>query len=531
MTNELNRFGSALFASNEEKMRAGLYKQRSNSLLVGFDGQRPLFYSGMGGLLLTAGARGGKLKDILAYNLCSGIFGHSLLTLDQKGELAAISQDQTPDQKHTGHWNPAALHKLPQDRINPVDYITIHSPTLFSDIKVFCENMVKSSGVKNGDFFEGRAREILEALCLTLVKLNGVLTLPDLYRAINLIVSGGDSWLDFAFEMAESGFPIAVRIEEEIASFRASNSEGFQGILGELFKAFACLSDPTLIQSVSPPYTFSMAQLCEGDQAYQVYMMPPAEFVEAWGPVIKALFVAGMIYKSRAPSAPQQTWILDECAQLGAFPLVTKMFTYGAGIGIRPWAVFQSTYQMRALGDNADSIITSSAALRSYFAVRDLQTAQTVSKMLGDQTLEFDEEFKQSESRFARQKAVHALMNGADPQQVGMEIAHHTYQVNQKSKKQRQLMTPDEILNMPNNKQLIFVDGVEHPIYADRRAYFEQRFMAGRYHPNPHHPPLDRVRVKTLLGHAWRKVECKPVPSKFADYPQYRDGYWSTVKG
>ncbi len=55
-------------------------------------------------------------------------------------------------------------------------------------------------------------------------------------------------------------------------------------------------------------------------------MMPPAEFVDAWSTVIKAMFVAARIYKSRAPSAPQQTWIIDEAAQLGQFPLIVKLF-------------------------------------------------------------------------------------------------------------------------------------------------------------------------------------------------------------
>ena len=108
-----------------------------------------------------------------------------------------------------------------------------------------------------------------------------------------------------------------------------------------------------------------------------------------------------MIYKARQPQAPRQTWILDECAQLGGFPLVEKLFTYGAGIGIRPWAVFQSVFQMDRLGGGAKNIITSSAQIQSYFAVRDIDTAQAVSRMLGSQTLEYDDELMQKVKRHA----------------------------------------------------------------------------------------------------------------------------------
>lgn len=237
-----------------------------------------------------------------------------------------------------------------------------------------------------------------------------------------------------------------------------------------------------------------------------------------------------MIYKSRAPQAPRQTWILDECAQLGAFPLVTKLFTYGAGIGIRPVAVFQSTKQMRAIGRDAETIITSSAALRIYFAIRDIESATDVSRMLGAQTLEYDDEERQAASRLAKQQAMNALLMGEDPFRAGLEYKHHSGMVDHRSKMHRLLRTPDEVLNTPADRMYLFTDGLDAAIYGHRRAYYEEKSMAGRYNPNPYHPPLDRVRVKTAFGHSWRAVITERVPSQFAHYPQYRNGLWSRIE-
>lgn len=494
------RFGSAAFAAEQDLRRAGMFTQKPNSLLVGFHEKRPIFYSGAGGLLLTAGARGGKLRDVLAYNICTSIHVLSMLILDMKGELAAISQDQTADRKFAIYWNAAALHGLPQHRINPVDYIRADSPSLVSDVKVFCENLIPPSTSANGRYFEERAREFLEAIILTEVRVSGTLTLPRLYEIINLIPGNSEAWLNFAFEMSESGFPISARIEEEIAESRNESSNGFRGILGEIFRSVACLSDPVLMASVSPPYDFSFKDMCEGGNRYHVYLMPPAEFVGAWSPVIKAMFVAGMIYKARTPQAEQQTWVLDECAQLGGFPLLEKLFTYGAGIGIRPWAIFQSTYQMERLGRNTANIITSSAQLRSYFAVRDVQTASAVSQMLGMQTLSFDDEVMQARARHAKHQAVQSVLSGGDPLMAALNVAHHRQEAQMQSKQQRLLRSPDEILNAPDDEQIIFTDDLPHPVLAQRRAYYEQAFMAGRFHPNPYHPPLDRVRVRSVMG-------------------------------
>lgn len=531
--NEHFRFGSAAFADMRELSDASFFRASPMALFIGFFQGRPLWYHGAGGLLLTAGARSGKLRDILAYNLCSGIYtGGSLLVLDMKGELAAISQDQTPDQKFCAYWNPLALHGLPQNRLNPVSYIRKGSPTLVSDVKVFTENMIPLSGSANGKYFEMRARDIVEAITLTLVEQNGTLTLGDLYRVINLIPVGGEEWLSFAYMMHRSEYPLARRVEAEIhRSRKEGTSGGFPGILGEIFKAFSCLSDPVLLASVSPPFDFDLSALTRGDQRWQVYLMPPAEFVDAWAPIIKAVFVSATIYKSRAPKAPQQTWVLDECAQLNNFPLVVKLFTYGAGIGIRPWAVFQSTEQMNALGTNAKNIITSSAALQIYFALREISSARDVSTMLGTQTLEYDDMLQQGQNRLAKSRMLQSLFAEDDPVSAGLALRYYTLASEHRSKQMRPLQTPDEVLNAAPNSAFIFADSVPHPIYAERKAYFAQSFMAGRFHPNPYHPPQDRVRIAGGLGtNRWLHVRKEPVPKRYAHYPQYVSGQWSVLR-
>ncbi|MEO1405125.1 MAG: type IV secretory system conjugative DNA transfer family protein [Pseudomonadota bacterium] len=300
--------------------------------------------------------------------------------------------------------------------------------------------------------------------------------------------------------------------------------------MGEVFRAVAPLSDPILMDAVSPPFDFSLGDPCRGDRAYQVYLMPPAEFVEAWAPILKSIFVGAMIWKARAPGAPQQTWVLDECAQLGRFPLVPKMFTYGAGIGIRPVAVYQSADQMKATGPNAVTIIPSSAACQLWFAIRDLASATSVSRMLGAQTLEYDDPAAQARARHAKQQALQALLNGGDPFGAGLSYKHHREEAERPSKQHRLLRTPDEVLNTPGDKAYVFVDGLGKPIYADRKPYYDQRFMAGRFFPNPYHPPEDRVRAKSRFGYATLRVAEEPVPTAFAHYPQYADGTWKTLK-
>lgn len=87
-------FGSARFATEEEMRRAGMFEQTPTSVYCGELNGRSLWHSGDGPVLLKAGARSGKLRDIIAYTICRGVYdGGSMVVLDVKGELAAISYD------------------------------------------------------------------------------------------------------------------------------------------------------------------------------------------------------------------------------------------------------------------------------------------------------------------------------------------------------------------------------------------------------------------------------------------------------
>ncbi len=524
--NEDYRFGRAGPVQDDDLDAAGFFTASPQSLLIGYSGKRRIFWNGAGGLLLLAGARSGKLRDVLAYNLCGDFFSYTMLILDMKGELAAISRGCLD---RCIYWNPAGLHGLPQDRINPTSYLKKGSPSLVSDTKVYCQNVLPKSGSPTAEFFEARAQSFLEAIILTIVEIDGELTLPRLYEIVNLIPGNSERWLHFAFEMHKGGFEIARSVEEEIAASRENEGGGFRGILGEIMKAVAPLSDPSLMASVSPPFTAHLEDMIAPGSS-RLYLMPPAEFAESWSPVIKSLMVGLMIYKARAPQSVPQTWILDECALLGNFPLIARLFSYGAGIGIRPWAVYQSFDQMKATGPGADTIIPASAAVQSHFGIREIGTATRLSRQMGMQTLEYDDDLAQARAKLAQKEAAHTLLSGGDPVQAGLHLAHYGDAAGHRTKQARELMKPDEIMRMPADKQIIFADGLAQPAYVDRGPATEQRSMACRFHPNPYHPPLDRVRVKTRFGHAWKRVIVEPVPPEYAHLPQYANGMWSRIE-
>ena len=531
--NERDRYGSAGFVDVDDRALYTFHIKTPDSAFIGFDEKgRPLYWSGMGGLLTLAGARSGKLTKLIAYNILDGMCAQNLILLDPKGEIAAISQLQIELLKYCYYWNPLYLHGLPGHKTNPVDFIRLDSPSLVADIKVFLKALITVSGSSNADYFEKRAREFVEAIILTLVHLEGTLTLPRLYDVINLIPMNNEAWLDFAFEMTEvTGYEIPSRIEAEIAASRDNESGGFRGILGEIFKAFAPLSDPMLMASVSPPFDFSFADLLDANRRFNMYLMPPLELIGEWASILKAILASAFIYKSRSPSAPRQTWILDEVPQLHGFDLAVKLYSIGAGMGIRPWGFGQTGSQLNKLAPNAQTEITASAAVQHYFGIRDLPTAEVLSRMLGSVTLEYDDAMQQARAERARKEALYNMFLGQDPVSAGLEYSYQNQVAQHRTKTKRALRTPDEILNTPNDRIYMMADGLPHPAEVYGRPYYGERALAGKFHPNPYHPPADRVQVQTMWGTRWRKVTNKPIPDRYADLPQYAYGKWSYIEG
>jgi type IV secretion system protein VirD4 len=542
---ERDRFGSGGFADMAMLGRAGLYRQDPAAFYVGNDDAgRPLHASGQGGIIIVAGARAGKLATILGYNLCGPVFPVQnqaafphILATDVKRELAYVAQNQCFQGRRVINWDPRGNGDLPRSRINALSYLKAGSRTLYADAKVTAMNICPVTGSPNGRFFEMSGQMIIEAVIVADVLFRGETNLPRIASLIGGMMTANEEYLAVEFEMLSSGNPQLVNIANEIKRNRnnpSANGDGWRGIMAELRMAFSWASDPQICEALSPPFDFDFEELTRPGPPYLVNLMEWQDFLPVSGPAIRALYTCAMVHKRRALNARPQRWILEELGNMGsAFPAAAELYTIGAGFNIQPVGIFQSFQQMRYVAPDAENIIPSSAAVQLYFALRHLPDAMRVSKMIGTQTLEYDDFPAQERARKAQQEAVMvAFLGRGDPFQAMMEAAHQQRIAAHRSKQARDVQTPDEVMNDAPDRAYLFMPGVlEKPAYVRRAPYWTQRALAGRYLPNPFHPPRDSVPVQTAFGAQRRRIITEAVPARFASWPQYRSGQWSYVEG
>lgn len=523
------RFGSAAWAQEHELREACLFAPQGPQ--IGYWDRRALHLSGDSPLICFAGAGSGKLRDLLGFVVCKSP-GLRFLALDPRGELGSISiHVHAANGDFAFFWNPLGLCSLPQDRCNPLDILRLDSPYFHSDCKFIAEGLIALSD-GTGRYFEQRARSWIEAIKKSRVELNGRTSLPDLYRTINVIESDASAWAAHLETMLASRFEDVRRTAGEMLAKQQDAPREFGAIMGEIYACLSFLDDPVLLAALEEP-DFSLEALCDPHQPAKAFLNIPAECLSVWSPLVRLFFTVTMLYKARRPDGPQVMLLVDEAGQAGRFEALLRAFSYGRGAGIRAWAFFQDVGQVtRNFGASALQGFLGSAQLRTFFGVRDYETARLISAMLGSETLHYNDELQQQAAKRAKRQAATEMMSGNDPFSAAFDYAHYSKNEEHRDKQSRQLMTPNEVLALPEDRALHFISGKNlKPVLAFKRPYYESREMAGLYLPNPYHAPLDRVRVATRFGSRWAEIVTEPVPPKLRRFPQHRQETWSYVKG
>lgn len=356
-------------------------------------------------------------------------------------------------------------------------------------------------------------------------------SLRNLNRVLCAIDGNPETWFSVLESMGASRYEhVRSAAGEALYKMKEAPKE-WSGIVGEARKSLSFLDIPALFDGLKKP-DFSLSVLCE--RRCNVYLIIPPEYAGVLSPYIRLLCGVAMLYKQRRPDAPRLVALLDEIGQIGPAPFVLRALTYGRGSGLQTQVIYQSFGQIAAqFGHEGAQTAISSCAVRQVFGVRDLETAEKVSRMLGTQTLSFDDGLTQAAARTRKSHIVRQLMDGGDPFAAGLDYAQQERASINRTKQARPLLTPSEILGMPEDRQLLFVSGIGcPPVAAYRKPFFLHRELAGRFLPNPYHNERDGyVRVPGFFGPTWKRVITEPVPECFADYPQYQSGYWSYVEG
>jgi type IV secretion system protein VirD4 len=212
------------------------------------------------------------------------------------------------------------------------------------------------------------------------------------------------------------------------------------GVLSAAQRHTHFLDSPRMAAVMRRP-DFRFADLKE--RTARVFLVLPPDRLSTYARWLRLLVTQSLAELVRSPVRP-------------AAP-VERAFALMAGYGVQLWPILQDVHQLRATyGPRAGTFLSNAGVLR-VFGVNDHESARMVSDLLGQQTIVFQ-----------------PMSRALDSEKSGISLSQHHVG--------RPLLTPDEVRNLPQDLQLLFLAG-QRPIVARKLRYFEDREFAGLVDP------------------------------------------------
>lgn len=469
-------FGTASFASLQDCADAGLTDP--HGLFLGALNGVPLFFNGKAHLVTVAPARQGKGTSVVIPNLLH--YPGSVFVTDPKGELAAVTSKHRQDT--FGHkiiyLNPWGLHDLPRHRYNPLEPLIgmAADPRRHHDLGDAARSLAlqlipEPAGGDKNQYFRDAARNLLEGLILHIVtrgrpqKCN----LPELWRVVKSTDLLEMTFVDMAASSALDGV-VSAYGQEFLTQFEegARQFSDFRTGVSNALQVFR--PGGQLAEAVSGSDVSFHDLKAEGTT---VYVMIPAERIADYGVWLGLVTKHAINAVATTKGTQRVLFLLDEFANMGRIAGLAEALTLLPGYGVRVWAIVQDlSHLVQVYGRDTANIILSQSEVKQFFAVQDMELSVRLSRLMGERSI------------ITR----NYNLGQTDDDELGISV----------SERGVPLMLPQEIMTLPEDRQLLFVKSAP-PVVAEKVRYWDVSPWRDWAAPNPmegDHPRNGKPHVR-----------------------------------
>ncbi|WP_417463116.1 type IV secretory system conjugative DNA transfer family protein [Kordiimonas sp.] len=451
--------GSARFANRKELKKL----EGKDGLLIGRNPHtgRLLRYDGPAHLITLAPTRAGKGVGTVIPNLLAA--ERSVLVIDPKGENARIAGEARRRFGTVHVLDPFEVSGMPSAAYNPLDRLAPDSLDLGEDAASLTEALVMDPpGQVTEAHWNEEAKAILGGLIMfcvchedpdrrTLATVREYLTLPpEKLRALLELMQDSDAAGGL---IARAANRFLGKADREAASV-LSNAQRHTHFL-----------DSPRIAKVLSRSDFHFSDLRH--RIASVFLVLPPNRMDAYSRWLRLLVsqalqdiardaeasVKPLSGRADAQGGTQRLrtptlFLLDEFAALGRLEAVERAMGLMAGYGLQLWPILQDMSQLKDLyGERAGTFIAN-AGVQQVFGVNDFETAKWLSQMIGQETAGFQtDSFKPGDG-----PSFSNNLTGRD------------------------LLTPDEIMQLRPENQLLRVQGQATAVAQKLRYYVDPEF-------------------------------------------------------
>ncbi|HHZ19837.1 MAG TPA: IncP-type conjugal transfer protein TraG [Firmicutes bacterium] len=486
--------GSARWAELRDIKESGLLNNKGVVLGLTQDGQY-LRHDGPEHVLVMAPTRSGKGVGIIIPTLLT--WPHSVLVTDIKGENWGITAGFR--QKCLGNrvlkFDPTCSDGS-SVRFNPLDEIRLRTVNEVRDVQNIADMLVDPQGTGQLDHWSKTGHALLVGVALHLKYEKPNATLTDI---ASLLSDPSRSFEETLVEMMSAihdttglfkeiygvdseTHPVVAQAARELLN-KSENERS--GVLSTAMSFLGLYRDPVVSYNTAVS-EFSINDLMNNDDPVSLYLVVPPSDINRVRPLIRMILnqvvrrlTEKMTFKDGKPvkSYKQRLLLLlDEFPALGRLDAFEAALAYIAGYGLKSLLIIQSLNQLKKTYTQNNSIVDN-CHVRIVYTPNDAETPEFISKMLGTKTEVIETRNYQGDR----------LMPWLP--KVSTNIQHVA----------RPLLTAGEVLQLPEDEEIIFVAG-HPPIRAKKLRYYQDRNFTKRLIDAPETSDRIReVRIKTEI--------------------------------
>jgi type IV secretion system protein VirD4 len=456
-------FGSARWASTAEVVRAGLL--RDAGVFLGKLGDDYLRHDGPEHVLCFAPTRSGKGVGLVVPTLLT--WPASCIVHDIKGENWELTSGWRARFGRVLRFDPTRANS---DAYNPLLEVR-RGPSEVRDVQNIADVLVDPEGaLERRTHWEKTSHALLVGAILHVLYAEPDKTLAGVAAFLSDPARTIEATLAAMMETRHLGdrpHPVVASAARELLN-KSENERS--GVLSTAMSFLGLYRDPVVAAATSR-CDWRIDDLVGSSQPITLYLVVPPSDISRTKPLVRLLLnqIGRRLTEELHTQARRHRLLLmlDEFPALGRLDFFETTLAFMAGYGLKALLIAQSLNQIeKAYGPN--NAILDNCHVRVAFATNDERTARRISDALGTAT----------EIRDAKNYAGHRLSPWLGHLMVSRQESA------------RPLLTPGEIMQLPQTDALVMVSGL-HPIQARKARYFEDQRLKCRVLA-----PVDPLRTK-----------------------------------
>jgi type IV secretion system protein VirD4 len=475
-------YGSARWADTADIEDAGLLNDRG--VILGLYDDRYLRHDGPEHVLAVAPTRSGKGVGLVLPTLLT--WTDSAVVHDIKGENWELTAGWRAQFSHCLRFDPTDSTSA---RFNPLLEVRKGTHEV-RDVQNIADILVDPEGARERrDHWEKTAHALLTGAILhvlyaeqdkTLERVATFLADPSrsILRTLKIMLTTNH----LGTAEAPMAHPVVASIARELLN-KSDNERS--GVVSTAMSFLGLYRDP-LIAANTARSDWRIADLMHAERPVSLYLVVPPSDISRTKPLVRLILnQIGRRLTETLPNAkseaPQRQLLLmlDEFPALGRLDFFESALAFMAGYGVRAYLVAQSLNQIdRAYGTN--HAILDNCHVRVAFAPNDERTAKRLSDALGTAT-----ELKRQTNLSGKRLSAWLSHTSISEQETP-----------------RPLLTPGEVLQLPQDEALVLVSGVP-PIRARKLRYYTDRNFLARRLPAPSGDEQRLIAVPSAHSDDW----------------------------